>query len=214
MSEISPGDTKDSEDLTDELDPEDLTDELDRDEVPSVRLDGVITLFVLVGSVGLLGHSLQVEAIMLGNSADPGPRFWPQLILGVIAVSAVLNLGIIYKRFRQNSMSLVPTGAILSEGFRRRFRDLSTEEWEFYAIIGVTIVYLLFLSRVGYLISTPVYLFAFGWILKYRYPMKLGITSIVVSTAVFVAFRIYMNIALPYGDGVFRSFHLAVEALF
>lgn len=195
-------------------DPEDLTEELKSDEVPSLWLDGAITLVFLFGSLGLLARSLRVDTVMLGNSADPGPRFWPHLILGVIAASAVVNLGIIYKRLKQDSMSLVPTTSIISEGFRRRFRGLSTEEWEFYMIIVVTIVYLVFLSRVGYLITTPFYLFVFGWVLKYRQPILLSITSIVVSTVIFVAFRIYMNIALPYGNGIFRSFHLAVEALF
>jgi hypothetical protein len=205
MSEEAPIETED---------PQDLTEELEADEVPSLQLDGAITLVILLGSLGLLAHSLRVDTVMLGNSADPGPRFWPHLILGVIAVSAVLNLGIIYKRYGQESVLLVPTKSVITEGFNRRFRDLSTEEWEFYGIIVATAVYLIFLSRVGYLLTTPLYLFAFGWILKYRRPLVLAATSVVVSTGIFVAFRIYMNIALPYGDGIFRSFHLAVEALF
>jgi|GEM_PF-901169 len=194
-----------------DIDPE---EELGPDEVPSNWLDATISAVVLFGAIGLLFHTTTIEAITLGDSADPGPAFWPRLVLGAIIATALGNLVLVLRRLKNEEGRLLPNKEIVVSGFERRFRDLSANEWQFYLVIGLVIVYLLVLDPIGYLIATPPFLFAFGWILDYRKPGKLGGTSALVSTVIFVGFRLYMNIPLPYGTGPFRAFHLFVESLF
>lgn len=197
--------------LNEELVPE---EELSTDEVPSKRVDAGITVVILFVTVGMLAQSTQFDAITLGSSADPGPVFWPRIVLVITITTAVLNLGLIYRRVRAEGKSLLPERTIISRGFAQRFTDLSNEERQFYVTIALMIGYLLVLEPVGYLTSTPVFLFAFAWIVGYRHPLKLVATSLGVSAAIFVGFRVYMNIPLPYGSGPFRAFHIAVENLF
>lgn len=204
------GETTDA-DSDDPIDPE---AELASDEVPSKRFDAWITIAILVGAIGMLVQSEQFEAITLGSSADPGPVFWPRIVLAIVIVTALVNLGLTYRRLRADGKALLPKRSVVAAGYRERFTDLSTEERQFYLTIGLLIVYLLALEPVGYLTVTPLFLFAFAWVTGYRYPVKLAVTSLVVSFVIFVGFRIYMNIPLPYGDGPFRAFHLFVESLF
>lgn len=203
-----------SHDSQETAEPVDPAEELSDDDVPSDYVDAGITIAVVVSAIALFAHTATLQGVTLGDTADPGPAFWPRIVLAIVFVTGMINLGLVYRRLRADGASLIPEAQTVTTGIESRFADLTGEQRRFYLTIALMVGYLLALDPLGYLTTTPAFLFLFAWINGYEEPLKLAVTSAGVSFLIYVGFRIYMNIALPYGNGPFRAFHVAVENLF
>lgn len=181
-------------------------------EVPSERIDAVITsvLVVVAGIFWIQADSLSGPA--LGSQNDPGPAFWPKAVLTVIIVAGVINLALILRRISRDQDPAVPSRSVISEQISA-YIDLSVREQRFFVTIILTIIYLIGLEEIGFLFATPVYLILFTAAIGYHRYVRLIIYSGIVTSVLFIGFRNFMNIALPYGSEMTRSFHIFVENL-
>lgn len=177
-------------------------------EPPSAVRDMMISgLFVLMATAFLV-----VSEQFAGNQIsqyDPGASFWPRVTLVVIVVAGLLNIGLSYRRAKRNNESLN-----LSTPSSDGFGGVSEKERQFVLVIVLSVVFFLSLEYVGFLVASPFFLFAFAYVTGYRDIGKLAVFSLTVALIVFFAFRNVMNIALPYGTGVFREISVYASNLF
>lgn len=179
-----------------------------REQAPpsTVRDMGITGLFIL-----LAGGFLIASERFAGNRIsehDPGASFWPRVTLIVILVAALLNLGVLYQRAKKNDET------ISIGGFDTDDIDLSEKQRQYMLAIGLAIVFFVSLEHVGFLVASPFFLFAFAYTIGYRDLGKLAVFSLAVALIVFFAFRNVMNIALPYGNGIFREISVYASNLF
>lgn len=187
---------------------EDLKDS----EVPSNYVDALITLGFLVGTAFFLYLSTDFAG-MRSNKYDPGTAFWPRIALLAVALAAIINAVFLFYRLRETG-PVIPSVDRIADSIRDAVSGMSDEEQMFYlSIISVTL-YLAALKPTGFIFSTPLFLFVFAWIAGYRKPVKLVVFSIGTTIFLFGAFRTVMNIALPYGNGIFRELSLFFEIAF
>lgn len=176
------------------------------------RFDALISLIIAVGAVAFLVGSQQYAGVS-SSSSDPGAAAWPQVILVVLLLSSVINLVNVYRR----NDSITDLSGYLKPIADARTDDGSlkvrTETKKYLVGILLIAVYLVVLTDVGFLASTVVFLALFVWTLGYRSVPKAAVFSIVVSILIFILFRNFMNIALPYGTGVFRELGIYLEGL-
>jgi len=176
------------------------------------RFDALISLIIAVGAVAFLAGSQQYAGVS-SSSSDPGAAVWPQVILVVLLLSSVINLINVYRR----NDSITDLSGYLEPIADARTDDGSLQvgtETKKY-LIGILLIaaYLVVLTDVGFLASTVVFLSLFIWTLGYRSIPKVAVFSIAVSVLVFILFRNFMNIALPYGTSVFRELSIFLEGL-
>lgn len=181
-----------------------------RDQAPpSTARDMGITILFIALAVGFLIASRQFAGDRISET-DPGAAFWPRVTLLILLVAGVVNLGLLYRHARTNDEPLINGGIdnwshVLS---------LSEEQRQYLLAIGLVIVFLVSLEHIGFLVASPLFLFAFAYAIGYRDLGKLSVFSLAVALIVFFAFRNVMNIALPYGSGVFREISVIASNLF
>lgn len=177
-------------------------------EPPSAVRDMLISgLFVLM-AVAFLAVSEQFAGNQI-SQYDPGAAFWPRATLVVILVAGLLNIALTYRRAKRNDESLS-----LSTPSSDGLGGVSQKERQFVAVIVLSVVFFLSLEYIGFLVASPFFLFAFAYLIGYEDVGKLAVFSLVVALIVFFAFRNVMNIALPYGTGVFREVSIWAANLF
>lgn len=176
------------------------------------RFDALISLIIAVGAVAFLVGSQQYAGVS-SSSSDPGAAAWPQVILVVLLLSSVINLVNVYRR----NDSITDLSGYLEPIADARTDDGSlqvrTETKKYLVGILLIAAYLVVLTDVGFLASTVVFVSLFVWTLGYRSVPKVAVFSVVVSVLIFILFRNFMNIALPYGTGVFRELGIYLEGL-
>jgi hypothetical protein len=177
-------------------------------EPPSAARDlGISGLFVVL-AIGFLVASEQFAGNRI-SEYDPGAAFWPRAILAVIVVAGLLNMGLIYRRMKRNDESID-----LSTPEIGGLQGVDEKQRQFVLAIGLAIVFFLSLEHIGFLVASPFFLFAFAYIIGYDDVGKLAVFSLAVALIVFFSFRNVMNIALPYGNGIFREISVYAANLF
>jgi len=176
------------------------------------RIDAVISVIISLGAIVFLAGS-QAYAGVRSGSSDPGAALWPRVILVILLLVSLINIFNIYRR----NSSIVDRSSVdaLLGSIRTNSRpsNLRAETKQYAVSILLIAGYLVILTDWGFLISTTVFLALFVWTLGYRSIPKLIAFSIAVSVIVFILFRNFMNIALPYGTGIFRELGIFMEGL-
>ncbi|MFC6613607.1 tripartite tricarboxylate transporter TctB family protein [Halopenitus salinus] len=164
---------------------------------------GVISIFLFVRSSRFSGVSTA--------SGDPGAAYWPRIALVIIMAACALNAFNIYRRSDDiDFRGLLPTGDALDSLNPAAF---TPETRRFVLSLVLMIPYFLLLPEVGFLVATPGFLFAILWTLEYHSMPRAAIYSVLITVLVFILFRNFMNIALPYGTGPFRELGILVDGL-
>lgn len=191
--------------MSQEQEQRDIEDLQESDDEVSTRIDAGITVAILLGAVFFLLRSRQISGGAI-STFDPGAAFWPRACLVVIIIGALINLWLIYNRTKnRDDDSTKETGWAVSEIGLETFSDASGKQMRYFVAVILSLVYLTLLTPVGFLVTTPFYLFVFGWVLGYESIPKLALFSIVVPILLFIGFNNVMNILLPSGTGIFRE---------
>jgi putative tricarboxylic transport membrane protein len=201
--------TEDTVGAENEVTLEDLRD----DEVPNKYVDELITLGFIIGALVFLYLSGDLSGIH-GSSYDPGAAFWPRITLGIVLLAGIINLGSVVWNLRRENESVVPNFDGLWSQTSDAIAGLSRENRQFYLAVVAVFLYLAGLTPIGFIFTTPLFLFAFAWIAGYRYPVKLAVFSLLITLLLFALFRTMFNISLPFGNGVFRQISIFFETLF
>lgn len=175
-------------------------------------IDALISIAISLGAILFLINSGQYAGVRTATS-DPGAAFWPRVVLVVILLSSLVNLANILSR--DDFVGFSSINSPLAEGFNSAISpaEYSTESIKYLVSILLMIGYIALLSYLGFLITTAVFLSLLVWILGYRPAWKVAVFGSSVSLLVFILFRNFMNIALPYGVGVFRELGVIVGGL-
>jgi putative tricarboxylic transport membrane protein len=143
------------------------------------RLTGLLLVVLAAAYYRLAGE------IEVGLASDLlGPQYFPRLLAVALAIAGAW----LFVR------SFLP-GAGLSQPARAESERLAN----LWITLGLTVVYLLLLQRVGFLVLTPLLLGAFTWVLGYRRWLPLAATAVAVSVMLWVVFARLLGVRLPPG---------------
>jgi putative tricarboxylic transport membrane protein len=175
-------------------------------------IDALISIAISLGAILFLINSGQYAGVRTATS-DPGAAFWPRVVLVVILLSSLVNLAQILSR--DDIVGFSSISSPLTEGFNSLVSpsEYSDENTKYAASILLLIGYIALLSYFGFLLTTAVFLSLLVWILGYRPMWKVAVFGSAVSLLVFILFRNFMNIALPYGVGIFRELGVIVGGI-
>lgn len=175
---------------------------------PSTVRDMGITVLFIVFAVVFLILSGQFAGTRISES-DPGAAFWPRAALLVIVVAGLVNLFLLYRRAQREAETVSVSGYDFGS-----VTDIDEKQRQYVGAIALSVVFFFSLEWLGFLVASPFFLFAFAYMIGYRDIGKLTVFSVAVALIVFFMFRNIMNIALPYGSGMFREISVWAANLF
>jgi putative tricarboxylic transport membrane protein len=142
------------------------------------RVAGLIFL-----SIGIYGLVFSVP-LPWGTWEEPGPGLFP------LAVSVLLSLAGIMKIFQDKGKE---------EGGRTDWREIARGFLTPMKILGITLVFILVLERLGYLLATPLFMFVLLlWVCRYRIRVAL-VLALVIGVGSWYFFDKILAVKLPQG---------------
>lgn len=156
---------------------------------------GAIFLYVYIG--GATGSTAGLE-----NLTDLGAAFWPRVILVLLIILSVVNLIQAIKKMKAEGATV--TSGIDVVGF-----------FKSKLFIGMVLVCIaaLVLPIIGFIPTCFIFLIAYGLLLGDKKYLRLVIVAFLITIVVYIIFQGALDIFLPRGKGVFRTFALAIERL-
>jgi hypothetical protein len=134
-------------------------------------------------SIGIYGLVFSVP-LPWGTWEEPGPGLFP------LAVTILLCLAGIMKIFQDKGKE---------EGGRTDWREIARGFLTPMKILGITLVFILVLERLGYLLATPLFLFSlFLWVCRYRIRVAL-VLALVIGVGSWYFFDQILAVKLPRG---------------
>ena len=160
-----------------------------------ILIVGAIFLYVYIG--GATGSTAGLE-----NLTDLGAAFWPRVILVLIIVLAVVNLIQAIKKMKAEGAT-VTSGIDVAGFFKSKL------------FIGMILVFAaaLILPIIGFIPTCFIFLILYGLLLGDKKYLRLVIAALLITIVVYIIFQGALDIFLPRGKGVFRTFALALERL-
>lgn len=112
-------------------------------------------------------------------SAIRGPAaFFPSVIIGALGALSLIYL----------------TRSVLAG---RSGEAMFERGFVFVAVLGLSLVYVYAVAHVGYVSSTLVFIPALAWVIGFRRPTYLAVTTVVYIASVYVTFEIVFQRPLP-----------------
>ena len=160
-----------------------------------ILIVGAIFLYVYIG--GATGATAGLE-----NLTDLGAAFWPRVILVLIIVLSVVNLIQAIKKMKAEGAT-VTSGIDVAGFFKSKL------------FIGMILVFAaaLILPIIGFIPTCFIFLILYGLLLGDKKYLRLVIAALLITIVVYIIFQGALDIFLPRGKGVFRTFALALERL-
>jgi putative tricarboxylic transport membrane protein len=156
------------------------------------RIDLAIGFAVIVFAVAILVFTGHIRPT--GPVVDPiGPRGFPYLLGGVMLVAGIVNVLGQVRRWKRSGATMVPTDGEPDE------TDVPASGAQAFALMAVTFAYVAILTRVGYVIATPVYVAAALWLMRLRSTKTIVLTAVGYTLVTFVIFAVAMRVSLPLG---------------
>lgn len=143
------------------------------------RADLLIGIGLLIFAALYFRESFEITA---GFASDRlGPAFFPRLLAGALAASA---LGLIWRSLggRSDATPLPPVRIGL-----------------FLWTVGLTLAYAFLLPSLGYLIATVLYVAAMIWLLGYHNLVGLVATTAGVTAVLYLVFARALHVLVPMG---------------
>lgn len=154
--------------------------------------------FIQVGTVkkynvfaAMLFIAIGIYVIQYSNRFDdyinetPGPGFWPRM-LGVllIVVSSLLLLTTLFSK-KEVAAHLLD---FKSKGLQQVVK-----------LFGVMVLFGMGLNYVGFILSSLIFVVLVMWVMGVRSPLKLTITSLSITTSIYVIFAVALGLIIPKG---------------
>jgi hypothetical protein len=127
--------------------------------------------------------------------AKSGPDFWPRgILLGMIFLSGILLIKSI-------------TSLIKHEIKKSSMRNVQ-EPYRLFLVIAVSFAYAFGMGILGFLLSTILFQVIFLYLLKIKRFLSIILVSLLNTAMLYILFIQVLNMLLPTGVGVFRTFSL------
>lgn len=156
------------------------------------RVDLAIGFVVIAFAIVVLVFSGHIRPT--GPVVDPiGPRGFPYFIGTMLLLSGAANVYGQLRRWEQGGPTMVETDGEPDEP------GVPASSLQALAVIAASFAYVLAMTRVGYLIATPVYVAAALWVMRLRSWRTLILTAAIYSIVTFLIFAVAMRVNLPLG---------------
>jgi putative tricarboxylic transport membrane protein len=131
--------------------------------------------------------------------AKIGPEFWPRaILLLIILLSGILLIRSITS-FIKNQKASTPGDA--SKG-------IAQEPYRFLLVVLVSFGYAFGMGVIGFILSTILFQMVFLYLLKIKSLFSIILVSLLNTAILYIMFIQVLNMILPAGTGIFRTFSL------
>ena len=156
---------------------------------------GAIYLYIFIG--GASGSTAGLE-----NLTDLGAAFWPRVILALLIILSVVNLIQAIKKMKAEGKG-VADGIDVAGFFKSKL------------LVGMVMVCIaaFIMPIIGFLPTCLIFLIAYGLLLGDKKYVRLVVVALLITIVIYIIFQGALDIFLPRGKGVFRTFALAIEKL-
>ncbi len=135
-------------------------------------------------------------------STELGADNWPQIILVLLIIFLAINM---YKVYKGNK----------DIAFKDLFKGFNIKSFvKNKLFVGIVLVFLmaLILDIVGFIPTCFLFIIAYGYLVGEKRILRLILSSIAVTIILYIIFSIGLDIMLPRGYGIFRTFALILES--
>jgi hypothetical protein len=149
----------------------------------------------VAAAIAALGLAIVILGmqVSLGRIRDPvGSRTMPVLTGVLILAGGLFLAGRRLMRWRREGV-IVPAEGSQDEP------EVPASTLRSMSVWALCFGYVLLLSRLGFLILTPILLAALLWIMKVRSPLRLGLVTVGAVAAIYVLFDLAFGVRLPLG---------------
>ena len=167
-------------------------------------MDIIFSVILIIGSIYLYVYIGDAAGATAGleNLTDLGAAFWPRVILILLLILSVINLIQGIRKMKAEGAG-VTTGIDIAGFFKSKL---------FIGMILVLVTAFI-MPQIGFLPTCFIFLILYGLLLGDKKYLRLVIVAFLVTIAIYVVFQGALDIFLPRGKGVFRTFALAIEGL-
>jgi putative tricarboxylic transport membrane protein len=143
----------------------------------------------IIGALIFLAISIYVIAVTFTfkqfKNVAVGPEFFPRYLASGLMICSIV---LIYQSVVSKDTRSAPTISLRDKGMQR-------------VLVGLTIIvfYLALWKTLGFLIVTPLALFAFMYLLQVKNYKIMAIIAVFSGTGIFLAFKMILGIEMPLG---------------
>lgn len=137
------------------------------------------------------------------TATELGAAFWPRIILILLVILVIVNILNILKKNKSESAK----DKLSIEGIKNFFTS------KLFIGMVIVIIMVFALDYLGFMLTTFLFIMAYGVLLGMRSPVKLLLTALFVTVLLYVLFQGALGIMLPRGYGFLRTFALWIETI-
>ena len=158
----------------------------------------------LIFNIVLFGVSIYLYYVAgtfrkFASYAKIGPEFWPRaILLLMIFLSGILLIRSITSFIRDQKTS---TPGDASKG-------IAQEPYRFLLVVLVSFAYAFGMGVIGFILSTILFQMVFLYLLKIKSFLSIVLISLLNTAILYILFIQVLNMILPAGTGMFRTFSL------
>ncbi len=158
--------------------------------------------YVVVLIVSVYFYILASRFEFVAKAGNLGPDFWPKLLLGLtmaVCLYEITKTAFFYR-------GTAPENGIDKE------KEATPKKYPGLLVIGtaLTVAYVYFVSILGFILCTFLYIILFIIVGRYRKPWVITANGIVGTGLVVFIFMKVVYVSLPLGQGPFQQFSLLV----
>lgn len=159
-----------------------------------------LSIATIIFSIFFFIYTLQIPA---SSSTSIGPEFWPRVVLIGLAIMGIVLL---IKSLRQMKRPAIVEESISeTEKVEEEFEVEEVHKSRYLIIIIALFAYILSLSFIGFVPTTPFMLMGIALIIGMRKWYSMALTGVLGTACFIYLFANTLNIPLPRGVGIFRE---------
>jgi putative tricarboxylic transport membrane protein len=138
----------------------------------------------------------------VAKAGNLGPDFWPKLLLGLTMAVCLYEIA---------KTAFFCRGTAPENGIDKE-KEATSKKYPGLLVIGtvLTVAYVYFVSILGFILCTFLYIILFIIVGRYRKPWVIAANGIVGTVLVVFTFMKAVYVSLPLGQGPFQQFSLLV----
>lgn len=168
----------------------------------------ILNILLLLGLVYAMAFNVLEAPVPLKVQKNPyalQPDIWPQVLMGLLIFCILLN---IYNIIKKNKGKPEFTIANFAQGIPAFLKS------KMFAGMLIVVVASFILEPLGFMVTSFLFLIAFGYLLGDRKYWRLLVVALAVTLFLYIVFGILLQVNLPRGTVPFlRDFALWLEAL-
>lgn len=155
-----------------------------------MRIANIVS--AVIGMLFSLAAFLKTLTFKKFTNVPVGPEFFPRFLCVALFICCLILL--VTNLLKKDDKSKAPTISLLNKDMQKCLLALA-----------VIVVYALLWNVIGFILATPLALFAMMLILGQRNYLKMAIVSVCADAVIFCAFKFLLQIEMPMGflDGLF-----------